>query len=79
MNTKYFKLFVETGVVDQVVIYRSSPSAPWQIIIEGERISSRHQGVLETAKGEVRFISDLSTAYGVIRAAGWSDAITIQG
>ena len=33
----------------------------------------------ETAKGEVRNFSDLSTAYGVVCDAGWYQSILLEG
>lgn len=79
MNTKNFRIFVETGVVESVVIFRPDASHPWQIDVCGERIPYRFRHWIETAKQEVRQFADLTTAYGVIRAAGWRDSITIQG
>lgn len=79
MNTKNFRIFVETGVVESVVLFRPDASHPWNIEVSGDRIPARFRHWIETAKQEVRQFADLNTAYGVIRAAGWQDSITIQG
>ncbi len=79
MNTKNFRIFVETGVVESVVIFRPDSSHPWSIEVSGDRIPSRFRHWIETAKQEVRQFADLNTAYGVVRASGWADSITIQG
>ena len=73
MNTKNFRIFVETGVVESVVIFRPSSSSPWSIVVKGERIPPRFHEWIETALHETRQFADLGTAYGVVRSAGWSD------
>jgi hypothetical protein len=79
MKIKDFKLMVEAGAVDSVILFRLGSAHPWTIRAEGSRIPLRLRGWIETAKEEVRQFADLNTAYGVIRSAGWSDSITIQG
>ena len=79
MNTKNFRIFVETGVVEEVVLFRPDSTHPWTIRVEGDRIPPRFRGWIETAKQEVRQFADLGTAYGVIRSSGWSESIKVQG
>ncbi|MGB3197514.1 MAG: hypothetical protein WBB17_07265 [Saprospiraceae bacterium] len=79
MNTKNFRIFVETGVVESVVIFRPDSSSPWSVLVKGERIPPRFHEWIETAKQQVRQFADLGTAYGVVRDAGWSDSILLEG
>ena len=79
MDTKSFRTFVETGLVDSVVIFRPDSSSPWSILVKGDRIPPRFHEWVETAKQQVRQFVDLGTAYGVVRSAGWSQSILLEG
>ena len=79
MQVKEFRLFVESELVESVVITRVPTTGQWAIAVSGSRIPPRVHEWVETAKGEVRNFSDLSTAYGVVRDAGWSQSILLEG
>lgn len=79
MQTKDFRTFVETELVESVVILRPDSSSPWSILVKGERIPPRFNEWLETARHENRQFADWRTAYGVVRSSGWSESITVEG
>lgn len=79
MQTKDFRTFVESELVESVVITRACTTQQWAIAVSGSRIPSRFSEWVETARGEVRMFADLGTAYGVVRSSGWSESITVEG
>ena len=78
MQTKDFRTFVESELVQEVVISRPVTDH-WAIAVTGSRIPSRFSEWVEPARGEVRMFADLGTAYGVVRASGWHDSIRLEG
>lgn len=79
MQIKDFRTFVETEAVESVVIFRPDSSSPWSVLVKGERIHPRFNEWLETARHETRQFADWRTAYGVVRASGWSHGIMVEG
>jgi hypothetical protein len=79
MQTKDLRTFVESELVEEVVIQHIGGDQQWVIAVIGERIPSRFRELIETARGEVRWFKDLGTAYGVVRASGWNESIRIEG
>lgn len=79
MQTKDLRTFVESELVEEVVIQRIGADQQWVIAVIGQRIPSRFRELIETARGEVRWFKDLGTAYGVVRASGWNESIRIEG
>ncbi len=79
MQTKDLRTFVESDLVEEVVIQHIGGDQQWVIAAIGERIPSRFRELIETARGEVRWFKDLGTAYGVVRSSGWNESIRIEG
>ena len=78
MRTSEFRLMVEGGRVDSVIIMRPSLDEQWTIVVNGDRLPAR-KAVIETNFREVRYFADLISAYTLIRLVRWENSIIIDG
>lgn len=80
MKLTELELLIHAGAVSGIVVYRPSPADPWIVDAEFDdpppRLSSTR---LESARQEMRHFASVDSALKVIRAAGWFQAVRVEG
>lgn len=71
---------IEKGLVERMIISRSSRTAAWAVSAYGRALPGDIVNLIElNLEGSKRFWADLDAAYGFIRKSGFLHPIEIEG